>query len=101
MPLAIIDRHGSPASLQDHLLLSRIQELPGSMLQMPPATSEQIAENAGLQERYVREWLGGMVVRGIVDYAPDQRTAGLSMASILATSESRLTKGRGVSRSRV
>jgi ubiquinone/menaquinone biosynthesis C-methylase UbiE len=45
-----------------------------TMLQMPPATSEQIAERAGLQERYVREWLGGMVVCGIVDYAPDQST---------------------------
>jgi hypothetical protein len=43
-----------------------------TMLQMPPATSEQIAEGAGLQERYVREWLGGMVVCGIVDYAPDK-----------------------------
>ena len=45
-----------------------------TMLQMPPATSEQIAERAGLQERYVREWLGGMVVCGIVDYAPDKGT---------------------------
>lgn len=45
-----------------------------TMLEMPPATSGQIAERAGLHERYVREWLGGMVVCGIVDYAPDQRT---------------------------
>lgn len=45
-----------------------------TMLQMPPATSAEIAETAGLQERYVREWLGGMVVCGIVDYAPDEST---------------------------
>src|SRR4051812_34462932 len=45
-----------------------------TMLRMPPPTSEQIAERAGLQERYVREWLGGMVVCGIGDYAPDQST---------------------------
>jgi 2-polyprenyl-3-methyl-5-hydroxy-6-metoxy-1,4-benzoquinol methylase len=45
-----------------------------TMLRMPPATSAKIADAAGLQERYVREWLGGMVVCGIVDYAPDQGT---------------------------
>lgn len=32
------------------------------------ATSEDIAERAGLHERYVREWLGGMATAGIVDY---------------------------------
>ena len=31
------------------------------------ATSEQIAEVANLNERYVREWLGAMVTGGIVD----------------------------------
>jgi 2-polyprenyl-3-methyl-5-hydroxy-6-metoxy-1,4-benzoquinol methylase len=35
---------------------------------MPPASSDQIAETAGLHERYVREWLGAMVVSEIVDY---------------------------------
>lgn len=33
-----------------------------------PSTSRKIAEAAGLQERYVREWLGGMVVAGVIDY---------------------------------
>ena len=28
---------------------------------LPPATSAQIADAAGLNERYVREWLGGVV----------------------------------------
>jgi ubiquinone/menaquinone biosynthesis C-methylase UbiE len=32
----------------------------------PPATSEEIAARAGLNERYVREWLGAMVTGGIV-----------------------------------
>ncbi|VFJ12818.1 class I SAM-dependent methyltransferase [Candidatus Nitrosocosmicus franklandus] len=36
-----------------------------------PATSEEIAKEANLCERYVREWLGGMVVGGIVEYYPD------------------------------
>ena len=34
-----------------------------------PATSAEIASAAGLNERYVREWLGAMVTSGIVDYA--------------------------------
>ncbi|MGW7078139.1 methyltransferase domain-containing protein [Streptomyces sp. NPDC054866] len=41
---------------------------------MPPATSERIAEAAGLHERYVREWLGGMTVGGFVEYAPEDGT---------------------------
>lgn len=39
-----------------------------SMKQLPAAaTSEGIAEAAGLNERYVREWLGAMATGGIVD----------------------------------
>ncbi|MFM9369690.1 class I SAM-dependent methyltransferase [Streptomyces sp. Da 82-17] len=41
---------------------------------LPPATSEQIATTTGLNERYVREWLGGMTVGGIVEYAPEDGT---------------------------
>ncbi|MFB9690883.1 class I SAM-dependent methyltransferase [Amycolatopsis plumensis] len=33
-----------------------------------PATSAGLAERAGLQERYVREWLGAMVTGGIFTY---------------------------------
>ena len=29
------------------------------------ATSRELADRAGLQERYVREWLGGMTTGGI------------------------------------
>jgi 2-polyprenyl-3-methyl-5-hydroxy-6-metoxy-1,4-benzoquinol methylase len=32
------------------------------------ATSAEIAERAGLQERYVREWLAGLTVGGIVEH---------------------------------
>lgn len=35
---------------------------------LPPSTSAEIATAAGLQERYVREWLGAMVVGRIVEY---------------------------------
>jgi 2-polyprenyl-3-methyl-5-hydroxy-6-metoxy-1,4-benzoquinol methylase len=41
------------------------------MSSMPPSTSEEIAINASLNERYVREWLGAMVVSDIVDCDPD------------------------------
>ncbi len=33
-----------------------------------PATSRDLAARAGLEERYVREWLGGMVTGGILVY---------------------------------
>ncbi len=34
---------------------------------LPPSTSKQIADASGLNERYVREWLGGMTVGRIVN----------------------------------
>jgi DNA-binding IscR family transcriptional regulator len=37
---------------------------------LPPGTSEDVARVAGLNERYAREWLGGMVTAGIVTYDP-------------------------------
>ncbi|WP_322888061.1 class I SAM-dependent methyltransferase [Streptomyces solincola] len=39
--------------------------------------SAAVAERAGLDERYVREWLGGMVVGGIVEYEPEARAYAL------------------------
>ncbi|MFG3509078.1 class I SAM-dependent methyltransferase [Streptomyces sp. NPDC047821] len=45
-----------------------------TMSALPPATSEDIARAADLHERYVREWLGGMVVGGIVEYRPQDAT---------------------------
>ena len=42
-----------------------------------PATSDELAERAGLDERYVREWLGAMVTGGIVDYDPPAKSYSL------------------------
>ncbi|MEV6757210.1 class I SAM-dependent methyltransferase [Streptomyces sp. NPDC051214] len=42
-----------------------------TMSTLPPSTSEDIAKAAHLDERYVREWLGGMVVGGFVEYDPE------------------------------
>ncbi len=47
------------------------------MARLPPATSTRIAEEAGLAERYVREWLAVMTTGRIVDYDPARRTYSL------------------------
>ncbi len=45
-----------------------------AMVDLPPSTSEQIASAAGLNERYVREWLDAMVVGRIVEHDPEGGT---------------------------
>ena len=45
-----------------------------TMADLPPSTSEEIASAAKLNERYVREWLGAMVVGGVVTYDPSGTT---------------------------
>jgi SAM-dependent methyltransferase len=42
-----------------------------------PATSQELAERAGLNERYVREWLGAMTTSGIFTYDPASQTYAL------------------------
>ncbi|MGJ3252332.1 MAG: methyltransferase domain-containing protein [Elainellaceae cyanobacterium] len=39
-----------------------------TLSQLPPSTSQEIADAAGLNERYVREWLGAMVTGRLIDY---------------------------------
>lgn len=39
-----------------------------AMSKLPPSTSSDIALAAGLNERYVREWLGALVTSKIIDY---------------------------------
>lgn len=48
-----------------------------TLAQLPPATSTQIADAAGLNERYVREWLGGVAAAEIVGYDPAAQTYSL------------------------
>src|SRR5262245_1531813 len=38
---------------------------------LPPSTSAEVARKAGLNERYVREWLGAMVTAGVVEIDAD------------------------------
>ena len=41
-----------------------------AMARLPPATTEELAREAGLNERYVREWLGAMTTARVVEYEP-------------------------------
>ncbi|MFW6060057.1 MAG: class I SAM-dependent methyltransferase [Phycisphaeraceae bacterium] len=45
-----------------------------TMAALPPSTAGQIAERAGLSERYVREWLGAMTTGRIVEHDPEADT---------------------------
>lgn len=57
------------------------------LAQNPGSTSGQLAEKGGLTERYVREWLAGMVTAGIVRLDPGTRTHTLppEHAAVLTT----------------
>jgi 2-polyprenyl-3-methyl-5-hydroxy-6-metoxy-1,4-benzoquinol methylase len=45
-----------------------------TMSRMAAANSYRIAAEAGLNERYVREWLGAMTTAGVVEHDPRDRT---------------------------
>jgi SAM-dependent methyltransferase len=49
-------------------------ELFDTLADLPHATSERIAKAAGLNERYVREWLGAMVTARVVEHDPTMGT---------------------------
>lgn len=77
------------ASLTLLLSLGHQTGLLDTMAALPPSSSAEIAEAAGLDERYVREWLGGMTTGRVVDYdaetgtytLPAQRAAVLTSAA--------------------
>jgi len=61
-----------------------------TMSGLPPSTSPEIAEAAGLNERYVREWLGAMTTGAIIEHdhenntysLPDEYSAWLTRAAV-------------------
>ena len=65
------------ASLAILLSIGHQTKLFDTMAELPPATSAQIADAAGLNERYVREWLGGVVTCRVIDYDPASQTYSL------------------------
>ncbi|WP_440994941.1 class I SAM-dependent methyltransferase [Arhodomonas sp. SL1] len=46
----------------------------GTLAGAPPLTSQGLAEHTGLEERYVREWLGAMTAAGVVTLDPGTGT---------------------------
>lgn len=62
------------ASLTILLSIGHQTGLLDTMAGLPPATSAQVADAAGLNERYVREWLAGMTTAHVVDYDPATAT---------------------------
>jgi len=65
------------ASLAILLSIGHQTKLFDTLAGLPAATSAQIADAAGLNERYVREWLGGVTAGRIVDYDPAAQTYSL------------------------
>ena len=75
------------ASLAMLLSIGHQTKLFDTMAELPPATSAQIADAAGLSERYVREWLGGVVTCRVVDYDPAAQRYSLPRSSASPCSE--------------
>jgi len=78
------------ASLSILLSIGHQTGLLDTMAGLPPATSAQIAEAAGLNERYVREWLAGMTTGRVVNY-----DAGTATYSLPADRAGVLTRAAG------
>jgi 2-polyprenyl-3-methyl-5-hydroxy-6-metoxy-1,4-benzoquinol methylase len=62
------------ASLAILLSIGHQTGLFDTMAGLGSATSPEVADAAGLDERYVREWLAGMTTGHVVDYDPDTAT---------------------------
>ncbi len=62
-----------------------------TLTSLPQATSERLADAAGMNERYVREWLGAMVTGGILEYDPadGRHTLPAAHAALLTGATSR------------
>lgn len=62
------------AALAGMLSVGHRTRLFDTLSALPPSTSEEVALAAGLNERYVREWLAAMVTGGIMRYDAANRT---------------------------
>jgi ubiquinone/menaquinone biosynthesis C-methylase UbiE len=56
------------AAITQMLAIGHETGLFDKMATLPPSTSPEIAAATGLNERYVREWLGALVTGGVVEY---------------------------------
>jgi 2-polyprenyl-3-methyl-5-hydroxy-6-metoxy-1,4-benzoquinol methylase len=62
------------ASLAVMISLGHRSGLFDTLATLPPSNSSAIARAAGLNERYVREWLGAMLAGRVVEYQPGAGT---------------------------
>lgn len=70
--------------------LTYIGDRLGIFKALPPGQwigSEELARRTGLDERYLREWLGGMTAAGYVMYQPDDRTYMLPVEHAMALAD--------------
>lgn len=49
-------------------------DLYSALAEICPATSQELAQNTGIKERYLREWLSANAAGGYIDYDPDSQT---------------------------
>ncbi len=66
--------HLNSASITVMISIGHKLGLFDTMARLAPSTSQAIADAAGLNERYVREWLASLVVGGIIEYDPKRTT---------------------------
>jgi hypothetical protein len=59
-----------------------------ALAELQPSTSEQIAAAAGLNERYVREWLGAIVTSRVVTSAAAAASCSRSSRRVIRTAAS-------------
>jgi SAM-dependent methyltransferase len=69
----VLAGHYNSAALTIMLSIGHKTGLLDVMGKLPPATSAAIAEKAGFNERYVREWLAVLVTGRVVEYDPRRK----------------------------
>lgn len=62
------------ASVALMLAIGHETRLLDKIAELEPSTSQEIAAATGLNERYVREWLGALSTGGVIQYDPASRT---------------------------
>jgi 2-polyprenyl-3-methyl-5-hydroxy-6-metoxy-1,4-benzoquinol methylase len=71
---AALADHYNSAAITTMISIGHKTGLFDKLANLPPATSAEIAEVTGLNERYVREWLAAMVTGRVIEYEPRTKT---------------------------
>ena len=65
-----------------------------NLAEQGPATSSELASRTKLNERYLREWLGGMATAGYLNYARCGAAEFMCVSTSIARTSSRGTRTR-------